>query len=195
MYCEKCGHKCPKRSEFCPSCGRGLSTKKRSKKGAKPIRIVIAVVVAVLCIGLTISYAVWRSGFFWERMIYEDWLSGESTVEQATANAVSFEVEQVAKNQIQVTVCSSDICDDLLVWMESTSDADFSDSAIEEKICQLLSESIPVEKTVIMSCNMDVSNPKIYYTQEFSELMSCGLNRFYAEVSQRILEELGGVSE
>ena len=33
---------------------------------------------------------------------------------------------------------------------------------------------------------------QISYSAEFTDAMSCGLNRFYAEVTQRILEEMGG---
>lgn len=54
MYCEKCGHKCPKRSEFCPHCGMRLKkkTKKRKKGGCAITFFSMMVILAAIVIGI-----------------------------------------------------------------------------------------------------------------------------------------------
>lgn len=126
----------------------------------------------------------------WEQLIRTDFFSGGSAMEQAMAEVVSVEVKQDG-DQLTVTVKAPDICDNLLNWMDSVSDEEFTEAAMEEEILRLLKETDRAEVDYVMDYSEDGEVAEIAYTSEFSEAMSCGLTRFYAEVTQRILNEMG----
>ena len=126
----------------------------------------------------------------WEKIIQTDFFSGDSAVEQAIAEAVSIKVKQI-EDQLTVTIKAPDICEGLLNWMESVSDEDFTEAAMEQEILRLLKDADKVEVDYVMGCSGEGDTAEIAYTSEFGEAMSCGLTRFYAEVTQRILEEMG----
>ena len=127
----------------------------------------------------------------WEQIIRTDFFSGETPMEKAMAEAVSFKVKQDGE-QIAVTVTAPDICDNLLNWMDAVSDDEFTESAMEQEILRLLKESKKTEVTYTLNCSGEGESAEIAYTSEFGEAMTCGLTRFYAEVTQRILEEMEG---
>ena len=127
----------------------------------------------------------------WEQIIRTDFFSGETPMEKAMAESVSFKVKQDGE-QIAVTVTAPDICDNLLNWMDAVSDDEFTESAMEQEILRLLKESKKTEVTYTLNCSGEGESAEIAYTSEFGEAMTCGLTRFYAEVTQRILEEMEG---
>lgn len=126
----------------------------------------------------------------WEQVIRTDFYSGNGVMEQVMAEVVSFKVKQNGE-QLTVTVKGPDICDDLLEWMELISDEDFTEATMEQEILRLLKEADKVEMDYVMDCSVEGDKAEIAYTFEFGEAMSCGLTRFYAEVTQRILDEMG----
>lgn len=130
-----------------------------------------------------------QTGTDWEQIIRTDFFSGDSGLEQAMAEAVSVKVRQDGE-VLTVTVKAPDICDDLLSWMESVSDAEFTESAMEEEILRLLKKTDKTVGDYVMGCSEEDGTAQIAYTAEFGEAVSCGLTRFYAEVTERILEEM-----
>ena len=129
-------------------------------------------------------------GADWEQIIQTDFFSGNSAVEQAIAEAVSVKIKQDG-DQLIVTVKAPDICEGLLNWMEIVSDEEFTEAAMEQEILRLLEETDKAEVDYVMGCSGEGDMAEIAYTSEFGEAMSCGLARFYAEVTQRILKEMG----
>lgn len=127
----------------------------------------------------------------WEQIICTDFFSGDTTIEKAMAESVSYEVKQ-EEEQVVVTVNAPDICDELLNWMESVSDEEFTEAAMEQEILRLLKESKKTEVTYTLNCSGEGETAEIAYTSEFGEAMTCGLTRFYTEVTQRILGEMEG---
>jgi hypothetical protein len=125
----------------------------------------------------------------WGQIIRMDFLAGESTVEKAIMEAVSIKVKQ-DDDRLIVTVEAPDICDELLNWMELISDEDFTQAAMEAKILQLLKESKKIEADYVLLCSGEGDTAQIAYTPEFGDAMTCGLTRFYAEVTQRIVEDM-----
>ena len=130
----------------------------------------------------------------WEQIIRTDFFSGEAPIEKAMAESVSFKVKQDGE-QITVTVTAPDICADLLNWMEAVSDNEFTEAAMEQEILRLLKESRKMEVTYTLTCSGEGESAGIAYTSEFGEAMTCGLTHFYAEVTQRILDEMEGSVE
>lgn len=127
----------------------------------------------------------------WDQIIHTDFFSGDSTIERAIAESVSFKVKQEGE-QVAVTVNAPDICVELLNWMEFVSDEEFTEAAMEQEILRLLKESKKTETTYTLNCSGEGETAEIAYTSEFGEAMTCGLTRFYAEVTQRILGEMEG---
>lgn len=125
----------------------------------------------------------------WEQLIRTDFFSDNSAMEQAMAEVVSIKVKQDG-DQLTVTVKAPDICDNLLNWMDSVSDEEFTEEAMEEEILNQLKSSEKVESTHSLTYTIEGDIADILYTSEFTDTISCGLNRFYAEVTQRILDEL-----
>mgnify|MGYP003290513940 CR=1 FL=1 len=129
--------------------------------------------------------------FDWEGKIKTDFFDGDSEIEKAIAEAVTVEVEQ-KDEMLHVTVKAPDICDGLLEWMEQVPDEEFTETAIEQEILRLLKESKDEKNIYELDYAIEGEVGQINYSAEFTDAMSCGLNRFYAEVTQRILEEMGG---
>lgn len=132
-----------------------------------------------------------EENFDWEGKIGADFFAGGSEIEKAIAEAVTYEVEQ-KEEVLLVTVKAPDICDGLLEWMEQVPDEEFTETAMEEELFRLLKESKAEKNTHELDYAIEGEVGQISYSAEFTDAMSCGLNRFYAEVTQRILEEMGG---
>lgn len=126
----------------------------------------------------------------WEEKIRADFFYDQTDIEEVMADVVSIKVKQ-DETKLTVTVKAPDICDELLDWMDSVSDEAFTESAMEAEILQLLKKSEKVETEHVLTFSNQDESVKITYTSEFSEVISCGLTRFYAEVTQRVLEEMG----
>lgn len=126
----------------------------------------------------------------WEQIIRNDFFSSESIVEQTMADEVSFKITQKEK-QLVVNVNAPNICDELLGWMESVSDTEFNEMIMEQEILRLLKESQKIETEFLLNCSVNDEEVEIEYTTEFGEAITCGMTRFYAEVTQQILEEIG----
>ena len=149
------------------------------------------IIVLVLLMVFSAGCAKDESAFDWESKIKADFFAGDSEMEKAITAAVSFEVEQ-EEDKLLVTVKAPDICDGLLEWMEQVSDEDFTETAMEQEILRLLKESKAEKNTYELDYTIEGEVGQISYSAEFTDAMSCGLNRFYAEVTQRILDEMGG---
>ena len=149
------------------------------------------IIVLVLLMIVSAGCAKDEPAFDWESKIKADFFAGDSEMEKAITAAVSFEVEQ-EEDKLLVTVKAPDICDGLLEWMEQVSDEDFTESAMELEILRLLKESKVENNTYELDFALEGEMGQISYSAEFTDAMSCGLNRFYAEVTQRILDEMGG---
>lgn len=126
----------------------------------------------------------------WEQMIRTDFFSGESNVEKEIAKVVSIKVKQDG-DQLFVTAKAPNICDRLLNWMDSVSDEDFTEVAMEEEILHLLKESEKVATDYVLICSGEGETANIVYTSEFGEALTCGLTQFYAKVTQQVQEEMG----
>ena len=151
----------------------------------------VLIIVLVLLMVFSAGCAKDESAFDWESKIKADFFAGDSEMEKVITAAVSFEVEQ-EEDKLLVTVKAPDICDGLLEWMEQVSDEDFTETAMEQVILRLLKESKAEKNTYELDYVIDGEVGRISYSAEFTDAMSCGLNRFYAEVTQRILDEMGG---
>ena len=149
------------------------------------------IIVLVLLMVFSAGCAKEEPAFDWESKIKTDFFAGDSEMEKAITAAVSFEVEQ-EEDKLLVTVKAPDICDGLLEWMEQVSDEDFTETAMEQEILRLLKESKAEKNTYELDYTIEGEVGQISYSAEFTDAVSCGLNRFYAEVSQRILDEMGG---
>lgn len=132
-----------------------------------------------------------EDAFDWEGKIGADFFDGDSEIEKAITEAVTYEVEQ-KDEMLLVTVKAPDICDGLLAWMEQVTDEEFTEAAMEQEILRLLKESKAEKNIYELDYAIEGEVGQISYSAEFTDAMSCGLNRFYAEVTQRILEEMGG---
>ena len=153
----------------------------------KKALIIVLVLLLILSAGCTKE----EQAFDWESKIKADFFAGNSEMEKAITAAVTFEVKQ-EEETLLVTVKAPDICDGLLGWMEQVSDEEFTEAAMEQEILRLLKETAPVERNYDLDYIIDGETGEIRYSAEFTDAMSCGLNRFYAEVTQRILDEMGG---
>lgn len=149
------------------------------------------IIVLVLLMVFSAGCAKEEPAFDWESKIKTDFFAGDSEMEKAITAAVSFEVEQ-EEDKLLVTVKAPDICDGLLEWMEQVSDEDFTETAMEQEILRLLKESKAEKNTYELDYTIEGEVGQISYSAEFTDAVSCGLNRFYAEVTQRILDEMGG---
>ena len=149
------------------------------------------IIVLVLLMVISAGCAKEEPAFDWESKIKTDFFAGDSEMEKAITAAVSFEVEQ-EEDKLLVTVKAPDICDGLLEWMEQVSDEDFTETAMEQEILRLLKESKAEKNTYELDYTIEGEVGQISYSAEFTDAVSCGLNRFYAEVTQRILDEMGG---
>ena len=149
------------------------------------------IIVLVLLMVFSAGCAKDEPAFDWESKIKADFFAGDSEMEKAITAAVSFEVEQ-EEDKLLVTVKAPDICDGLLEWMEQVSDEDFTETAMEQVILRLLKESKAEKNIYELDYAIEGEVGQISYSAEFTDAMSCGLNRFYAEVTQRILDEMGG---
>lgn len=149
------------------------------------------IIVLVLLMVFSAGCAKEEPAFDWESKIKTDFFDGDSEMEKAIDTVVSFEVKQ-EDDKLLVTVKAPDICDGLLGWMEQVSDEEFTEAAMEQEILRLLKDTAAEKNTYDLDYVIEGDVGQINYSVEFTDAMSCGLNRFYAEVTQRILEEMGG---
>ena len=149
------------------------------------------IIVLVLLMVFSAGCAKDEPAFDWESKIKADFFAGDSEMEKTITAAVSFEVEQ-EEDKLLVTVKAPNICDGLLEWMEQVSDEDFTETAMEQEILRLLKESKAEKNIYELDYAIEGEVGQISYSAEFTDAMSCGLNRFYAEVTKKILEEMGG---
>ena len=156
-------------------------------------KALIVVLVLLLILGAGCAKKE-ESAFDWESKIKTDYFDGDSEIEKAIDASVIFEVKQ-ENDKLLVTVKAPDICDGLLEWMEQVSDEEFTEAAMEQEILRLLKDTAAEKNTYELSYVIDGEVGQVSYSAEFTDAMSCGLNRFYAEVTQRILDEMGGDGE
>lgn len=149
------------------------------------------IIVLVLLMVFSAGCAKEEPAFDWESKIKTDFFDGDSEMEKTIDTVVSFEVKQ-EDDELLVTVKAPDICDGLLGWMEQVSDEEFTEAAMEQEILRLLKDTAAEKNTYELDYAIEGEVGQISYSAEFTDAMSCGLNRFYAEVTQRILDEMGG---
>lgn len=157
----------------------------------KHIPVILVVLLSVLLLHAGCSNDDQSNSTDWVQIIRADFLSGKSIIEEAIAEVVSVDVKQ-EESQITVTVTAPDICDELLNWLDYVTDDEFTETAMEEEILRLLKDSEKIETEYLLSCSGEGETAEISYTSEFGEAMTCGLTRFYAEMTQRVLDEMGG---
>lgn len=124
----------------------------------------------------------------WKEIIYADFFTNENEIEKILEEEVHVKVTQ-SEEQLNVTIESPDICDELLNWMESITDEEFDENALEAEIIRLLKKTNKMEKVYLLNYTQEGD---IVYTSEFSNSMMCGLNQFYSEMLNRIQKEMGG---
>lgn len=154
----------------------------------KKALIIVLVLLLILGVGCAKKE---EQAFDWESKIKIDFFDGDSELEKAVDAAVTFEVKQ-EDDQLLVTVKAPDVCEGLLEWMEQVSDEEFTEVAMEQEILRLLKDTAAEKNIYELNYVIEGEVGQISYTAEFTDAMSCGLNRFYAEVTQRILDEMGG---
>ena len=127
--------------------------------------------------------------FNWEQMIRNDFYSNESIIEQMMEDVVSLKIKS-RDNQLVISIKSPNICEELLEWIDSVEANKFSEVAMEKEILRLLEETPTTEKEYLLDYYLSGDVPRIVYTTEFGEAMTCGMTRVYLEVTQQILEEI-----
>lgn len=146
-----------------------------------------AALVCALSVQAGCSYS--QQEWDWDQIILSDHFSDNSTLDKVVAEEVSFEVKEDG-GQLSVTVMAPDICDDLMLWIETCPDNEFSEAALEDEALRLLRTTKKEETAHILSYSLVDETVEIAYTAEFVDAVNCGLNRFYAEVTQLALEEM-----
>lgn len=125
----------------------------------------------------------------WCAVIRNDLLSGKTTLEKVVAEKV--DIQAVFSDDIlEITVSSPEICDELLLWMNTVDDIDFSVEALETEILRLLDTSPSVTVTFYLTFRQENEEIIIDYTQEFFDALSCGLSRFNREITQYLTNEM-----
>lgn len=199
MYCRNCGNEIKEGSSFCGKCGLELldknNTKNKSQKRKIKSKRVISILLGVamilaIVVMVRTCYVAYQQNrkvdiVDCEQLINKDFFGNVSVIEQATKEAVSFDVKQI-RDEIIVIVRAPNICAGMIDWIESINDDDFNDEAMEKEILRLLKESPKKEVEYVLGYTMDDGILHISYTVEFSEAMSCGLTQFYFQMYQQI---------
>lgn len=127
----------------------------------------------------------------WKEIIYTEYFSEDSVVENALKESVSIDVKQTDE-RLNIKISAPYICEELLAWLDTVKEEEFTEENMETKILELLKETKKRESVCELEFSIQEEDVKIYYSAEFSDLMSCGLNHFYAQLNYRIQEEIGG---
>lgn len=130
--------------------------------------------------------------FSWTEHIRWECMSGETAVEKAQAEVVILKAKKKSEGVLAVTIKAPDIYEGLMEWLNTVPEEDFTDENLETEIIKLLSEADPSENTVELSYTKSKEGVKIAYTQEFANLISCGMVRFYNDCMLNAITELGG---
>lgn len=126
--------------------------------------------------------------FEWDTVIRNDLLSGETKLERMVAEKVEIQVTP-SNGILDITISAPDICDELLAWMNAIDDADFTEEALETEIIRLLDTVVPTITDFSLPYTQEES-VAIEYSQEFTDVLSCGLSRFNREITQYIMEAM-----
>lgn len=179
-----------------PKSSEAIYTFKRKKAFTICIFASISIVIlALFIIGFLSKNATEKlSTIDWIQQIRNDLLSGETKIEQAVAETVQISAKE-HDGQLQVTVRAPDICNDLLDWMENVSDDEFTEQALEGEILRLIETTELTESTYILEYAKDEGTIIISYSREIGDAVSCGLVKFYAELTHIVAEELEGSTQ
>jgi len=126
--------------------------------------------------------------FEWDTVIRNDLLSGETKLERMVAEKVEIQVTP-SNGILDITISAPDICDELLAWMNAIDDADFTEEALETEIIRLLDTVVPTITDFSLPYTQEES-VAIEYSQDFTDVLSCGLSRFNREITQYIMEAM-----
>ena len=157
----------------------------------KSIQKFILCGVFIICVTFFCMGCSKKDKIVWEEIIYSEYFSGDSVVENAIKENVSIDVSQVDEH-LNIKISAPYISDELLTWLDAVKEEEFTEENMEAKILELLKETKKRESVCELEFSIQEEDVKIYYSAEFTDLMSCGLNRFYAELNYRIQEEMEG---
>lgn len=120
----------------------------------------------------------------WKKKIEEDFLSDDSIIGEAIADAVSLRVE-MEDDVVTVIVKAPDIYDDLVDWIENVKNGQFSEKALEEKMTELIDSAEPVKTTHTLDYEIEDDRIVVTYDWEFENAINCGLEEFYDELEDK----------
>ena len=193
--CPACGRDVIGDGKFCPHCGENLtSAGQKPKKGhsrfTKMAFTAIGITAAIVIVLAVVYIKGSQPSRNWEKMIRGELLSGSSAIEVAMADIVDISAKEEG-GKLTVTLSAPDISAQLLDWMEHMPEEEFTEEQLEKEILRLLDQTDKVSTTHELSYSEEQGTVTIAYTQDFGSELSCGLSRFYAEMTRRVLEELG----
>lgn len=194
VRCQRCGTINSSDYRFCRECGFQFPVNKLAKNPSRKKALAI-ICSTLLFISGFVGYIAFRASrldpISWTDIMRSELLSGDTTIEKAQAQVVTLNVKEKSKSILAVTIKAPDIYDGLMNWLNTVSEDDFSDDNFQAEILKLLSETEPSEKTVELSYNNSEAGANIMYTQEFADIISCGMVRFYSDCMINAISELG----
>lgn len=114
----------------------------------------------------------------------------ENTLQNEILKNVDIKVIDIKDDNLVIKINSPDISNDLLTWMKNISDEDYKDELFLEKIIDLINTEEKQESTIELSYSQINGDYQIDYTNEFAEVISCGLSRFYDMATEELIKEL-----
>lgn len=194
VRCHRCGTINSSDYRFCRECGFQFPVNMLAKNPSRKKALAI-ICSTLLIISGFVGYIAFRASrldpISWTDIMRSELLSGDTTIEKAQTQVVTLNVKEKSKSILAVTIKAPDIYDGLMNWLNTVSEDDFSDDNFQAEILKLLSETEPSEKTVELSYNNSEAGANIMYTQEFADIISCGMVRFYSDCMINAISELG----
>lgn len=202
MYCEKCGHKCSKRSKFCSHCGTPIhiSTNKNRKKAMRRTVVVVLIVSIIIISLLSLAVVKHCEAIRIEENIFNainaEWSKVITADAPAYLNAInevsSYDIISIEEGEvytIKVVVDSVDLGTKLkeapLEAFPKTQD----ETAINKYLLDLIDDCKRLETTTEIYAAPENSGYTIYFSDEFVDAMSGGVYSYTQDLIRDLMGE------
>ncbi len=124
-----------------------------------------------------------------QTQIENESFTNDTQVGRAIKDVVDVEVNAVSGEHISLLIKAPNISEELFLWLDQIGNEQFDEQKFEEEIIQLLYKCEKSDFYLELYYDGIVSYD-VYYTDEYINIITCGLNEFYSLMMQKTIEYL-----
>lgn len=157
----------------------------------KKIIICCLIIIGICgCIGIVLRVTTTddnRKDIFYNQVL-EDTFNNNTKMQEVVMNEVEVIVTNVEEKRIEVLVEAPNICEELIAWI-TTYDGNISEKVFADMVSDLIKETPRTVSSYEFEYE-DSDQLEIYYTNEYMNAVSCGLEEFYNYAMYQVIQDM-----